>query len=46
MAKKATTVRAIDLYSGVGGWSLGLRLAGVEVVASYELWGPANESGR
>ncbi len=33
MAKKAKTVRAIDLYSGVGGWSLGLRLAGVEVVA-------------
>ncbi|WP_227340357.1 DNA cytosine methyltransferase [Sphingopyxis sp. P8] len=44
MAKKAKAVRAIDLYSGVGGWSLGLRLAGVEVVASYELWGPANET--
>lgn len=37
-------LRAIDLYSGVGGWSLGLRLAGVEVVASYERWGPANET--
>lgn len=36
--------RAVDLYSGVGGWSLGLRLSGVEVVASYELWGPANET--
>ncbi|PZO63107.1 MAG: DNA methyltransferase [Paracoccus denitrificans] len=36
--------RAIDLYSGVGGWSLGLRLAGVDVVASYERWGPANET--
>lgn len=36
--------RAIDLYSGVGGWSLGLRLAGIEVVASYEHWGPANET--
>lgn len=36
--------RAIDLYSGVGGWSLGLRLANVEVVASYEKWGPANET--
>jgi len=34
-------VRAIDLYAGVGGWSLGLRLAGVEVVASYEWWKPA-----
>lgn len=35
------TLRAIDLYSGVGGWSLGLRLAGVDVVASYEWWKPA-----
>ena len=34
-------MRAIDLYSGIGGWSLGLRLAGVEVVASYEWWQPA-----
>lgn len=41
MAKKP---RAIDLYSGVGGWSLGLRLAGIDVVASYEHWGPANET--
>lgn len=31
-------MRAIDLYAGVGGWSLGLRLAGVDVVASYEWW--------
>ncbi len=37
-------MRAIDLYSGVGGWALGLRLAGIDVVASYELWGPANET--
>lgn len=37
-------LRAIDLYSGIGGWSLGLRLAGLEVVASYERWGPANET--
>ncbi len=36
--------RAIDLYSGIGGWSLGLRLSGVDVVASYEYWGPANET--
>lgn len=34
-------MRAIDLYSGIGGWSLGLRLAGVEVVAAYEWWSPA-----
>lgn len=39
-----TKPRAIDLYSGVGGWSLGLRLSGIEVVASYEIWGPANET--
>lgn len=31
-------MRAIDLYAGVGGWSLGLKLAGIEVVASYEWW--------
>ncbi|HUE90714.1 DNA (cytosine-5-)-methyltransferase [Pseudomonas sp.] len=36
--------RAIDLYSGVGGWSLGLRLAGIDVIASYERWGLANET--
>jgi len=36
-----TKVRAIDLYAGIGGWSLGLRLAGIEVVASYEWWRPA-----
>jgi DNA (cytosine-5)-methyltransferase 1 len=38
---KAADVRAIDLYAGIGGWSLGLRLAGIEVVASYEWWRPA-----
>jgi DNA (cytosine-5)-methyltransferase 1 len=35
---------AIDLYSGVGGWALGLRLAGIDVIASYERWAPANET--
>ncbi|UAJ11069.1 DNA cytosine methyltransferase [Glacieibacterium megasporae] len=49
MTRKAVFVtikrpRAVDLYSGVGGWSLGLRLAGIEVVSSYERWGPANET--
>ncbi|WP_170571197.1 DNA cytosine methyltransferase [Ruegeria atlantica] len=34
-------MRAIDLYAGIGGWSLGLKLAGVEVVHSYEWWQPA-----
>lgn len=44
MTPNNRSLRAIDLYSGVGGWSLGLRLSGVEVVASYERWGPANET--
>lgn len=38
------SLKAVDLYSGIGGWSLGLRLAGIEVVASYDCWGPANET--
>jgi len=37
-------LRAIDLYSGAGGWSLGLRMAGIEVVASYEWWDEANKT--
>lgn len=36
------SMRAIDLYSGVGGWSLGLRMAGVKVVRSFEWWKEAN----
>lgn len=38
------TFTAIDFYSGIGGWSLGLELAGVKVIKSYEWWGPANET--
>lgn len=41
---KRSKLRALDLYSGVGGWSLGLKLAGIEVVSSYERWGMANET--
>jgi len=41
---KKSKFKAIDLYSGVGGWTLGLQLAGVKVVASYERWGPAIET--
>lgn len=29
---------AIDLYSGIGGWTLGLKMAGYKVLDSYE-WG-------
>lgn len=39
-------LRAIDLYSGVGGWSLGLKLAGIEVVSSYELSPAANRTNQ
>lgn len=38
----ASKLRAIDLYSGIGGWSLGMAMAGVDVVASYEWWDKAN----
>lgn len=34
-------MRAIDLYAGIGGWGLGLKLADIELVASYERWKPA-----
>ena len=34
----AKSLRAIDLYSGIGGWALGLRNAGIDVVSSYEWW--------
>ena len=37
-------MRAIDLYSGIGGWSLGLTLSGIDVVESYEWWKPAAET--
>jgi DNA (cytosine-5)-methyltransferase 1 len=39
-------MQAIDLYSGVGGWALGLRLAGIKVLASYERSRSANETNR
>jgi DNA (cytosine-5)-methyltransferase 1 len=42
--KMGRQMRAIDLYSGVGGWSLGLKLAGIEVVASFEWWDRANDT--
>lgn len=37
-------MRAIDLYSGIGGWTLGLELAGIEIVSSYEWWNKANKT--
>src|SRR5688572_1627650 len=35
-------MRAIDLYSGIGGWTLGMKLAGIENLASFEWWNEAN----
>ena len=40
------SLKAIDLYSGVGGWSLGLRLSGIDVCASYERSEASNETNR
>ncbi|HYB99740.1 MAG TPA: DNA cytosine methyltransferase [Candidatus Limnocylindrales bacterium] len=37
-------LRAIDIYSGVGGWGLGLRMAGIDVVAAYDHWHAANDT--
>lgn len=37
---------AVDLYSGIGGWTLGFRMAGIDVKASYEWWPQANETYR
>lgn len=36
--------KAIDLYSGIGGWTLGMKLSGVENIASYEWWREANQT--
>lgn len=44
MGKPKQNYRAIDLYSGIGGWSLGLEMAGIDVVASYEWWSKANQT--
>ena len=40
MTKKS--LRAIDLYGGIGGWALGFKIAGIDIVASYEWWDKAN----
>jgi DNA (cytosine-5)-methyltransferase 1 len=37
-------MKAIDLYSGIGGWTLGLKMAGIEVVDSFEWWDEANRT--
>src|SRR5260221_2028685 len=35
---------AIDLYSGIGGWTLGLKNACIAVLSSYEWWKDANRT--
>lgn len=39
-------IKAIDLFAGGGGSSWGAHLAGVEVVAAFDLWGLAGQSHR
>jgi DNA (cytosine-5)-methyltransferase 1 len=35
---------AIDLYSGIGGWTLGMKLSGIDSLASFEWWSEANQT--
>lgn len=35
-------LKAIDLYSGIGGWTLGMKMSGIQNVSSYEWWTEAN----
>ncbi len=39
--QKKSNYRAIDLYSGMGGWALGFKMADIKIVSSYEWWNPA-----
>ena len=35
-------MKSIDLYSGIGGWTLGMKLSGVNNVNSFEWWNESN----
>ena len=35
---------AIDLYSGIGGWTMGMKLSGITNLASFEWWKEANQT--
>jgi DNA (cytosine-5)-methyltransferase 1 len=35
---------AIDFYSGIGGWTLGMKLSGIDNLASFEWWREANQT--
>lgn len=39
--EKNSNIRVVDLFCGCGGMSLGLELAGYNVVAGFEIWKPA-----
>lgn len=39
--KKNNNIRVVDLFCGCGGMSLGLELAGYNVVAGFDVWKPA-----
>lgn len=34
--------KAIDFYSGIGGWTLGMKLSGIESLQAFEWWDQAN----
>jgi len=35
---------SIDLYSGIGGWTMGMKLSGINNLASFEWWKEANQT--
>lgn len=35
---------AIDFYSGIGGWTLGMKLSNITNMASFEWWNEANQT--
>ncbi|HEB27913.1 MAG TPA: DNA cytosine methyltransferase [Porticoccus sp.] len=37
-------MKAVDLFAGCGGMSLGFESAGIEILAAFENWGPAIET--